>query len=353
MKIEKQGSIFSVSLDAEKLSKTQKFKLETLLKQSSAAQALDYLASFNGKRRYVHVDLPIPEKDAPKVRTIGNYWLRKHQEGFSYFGASFKPDESIPDGRAIGVEIECLIPRNESEPACCRCGTGEEHDDCCDCCPGSSERRSEIEQRIKEAFKRHGVKNTRIKDDGSIRDGDGFESFEFTILFDIEKPERLKRLCNALTALGATVNSSCGLHVHLDARDGAGRSIATRLKNALPLLKRMIPKSRLDNSYCRDDVSTRGQRYAKINRESLRKHRTIEVRMHSGTTQYEKIFNWVRVLHTIARGEKRLSVKKAENTLMALATLGMPNDLNAWVLSRVEQFTGKQAETVQSGEMAA
>ena len=34
-------------------------------------------------------------------------------------------------------------------------------------------------------------------------------------------------------------------------------------------------------------------RYHKVNAESYRRHKTIEFRQHAGTTNYEKIINWV------------------------------------------------------------
>jgi gamma-glutamyl:cysteine ligase YbdK (ATP-grasp superfamily) len=71
------------------------------------------------------------------------------------------------------------------------------------------------------------------------------------------------------------------------------------------LLFAMVPKSRRDNRYCKKNdkgvnMDDYGSRYHAINPESYRKFKTIEVRLHSGTTDWVKINNWIELLSAIA-----------------------------------------------------
>lgn len=352
MLVKNTEKTLTVEFSTERLEAKHKAHLKALIEKDGIQAATDYLATFAGRRRWLSIERPdatVSDKDA-KCRQTGGFWLAKHLAGFKYFGSDLKPDSIIPDGEAIGVEIECLIPREYSDGSSCGfCEDGEEHDEC----QSDSESRDEAESRIENLFKRMGVKNVRIKDDGSLRTDDNEHSFEFICLFNRKNPAPLENLCKALAKLNARVNKSCGLHVHLDARDGDARAMARRLKNALPLLKKMVPKSRLENQYCQRDMSSRGHRYAKINTESLRKHQTIEVRMHTGTTNFDKIHNWVRVLLAIARGDYRMSAATAANTLTALSRIGMTDDLNAWVMARIQLFTGPAFEIANGEERAA
>ena len=74
-----------------------------------------------------------------------------------------------------------------------------------------------------------------------------------------------------------------------------------RLGKSLPLLASMVPKSRRDNQYCKLDVNSpnSSSRYYAINLQSLNKFNTIEVRLHSGTTDFDKIIHWARLLNGI------------------------------------------------------
>lgn len=380
MKVISNEKQVTITFDIEKRNERQKQTVKKLLKEGSIDTASRYLASFTGKRNR---NLYIPRIEAHGQDLLGNrqpnYFYEKHLEGFIYKGESVRPGEHIPYGDAIGVEIECVIPRaalGASEPThSCRTCTGnysmihchnldgdiEDDETSCDGCSNcncecedtSLEYRSDLERRIIDTLKKFQVKGVRVKEDGSIRYTENQYGFEFTCLTRVSNLINVQKLCLALKELKAEVNASCGLHVHLDARNGDGRKIANRLKNALPLLKMMVPKSRLNNQYCHRDMSNRGERYAKINKESLRKHRTIEVRMHSGTTDFVKISNWIKTLTLIARAPKPLNEKLAHMPLKALTRLNADNDLVVWVLSRIQKFVGiKETEPCNNEEAA-
>ena len=144
--------------------------------------------------------------------------------------------------------------------------------------------------------------------------------------------EEVRIAAAALEAAGATVDKRCGLHVHYDASTMNLRSVKNLLKiwtKFEDVLDTFQPQSRRGNAHslltsnlsasfhnaenhheaCRsifqkiDDCRTMEQikdlyisRYRKLNVHSYFRHQTLEVRHHSGTTDPEKITNWVRLM---------------------------------------------------------
>lgn len=124
----------------------------------------------------------------------------------------------------------------------------------------------------------------------------------------------LKACCEALNDVGASVNKSTGLHVHIATPKMTDLWYANVFKNYQKLEAVidtfMAPSRRGDeNCYCHtledhdfeECDSVRGvqcelgyDRYHKVNAEAYDRHKTIEFRQHQGTTNYEKINNWVR-----------------------------------------------------------
>lgn len=116
---------------------------------------------------------------------------------------------------------------------------------------------------------------------------------------------------------GARVDKTCGLHIHLDARHlpipGQGTpnicdaaETYDRMTMLYPMLKKLIPRSRWNNDYCRfynnRDGSENyrcpgnGERYAAINWRAYREHKTIEVRCGSGSVNLVKIESWAMLM---------------------------------------------------------
>jgi len=241
--------------------------------------------------------------------------------------------EAIPIGEALSVEIECVFP--------------------CD---------SDLTLFIRK-MKNQGLrKSVCVKHDGSICTGDdscggdcdegdcqcgGEVPREIVVTFSEKKPEVLKLVCQALSDCGAFVNKSCGLHVHFDMRNHEARAVgvyARRLGTIVPHLKKMLPKSRRNNQYCVNDFNTvkSTARYAFINASAFRKHKTIEVRGHSGTVDYTKIFNWIRLMRLVMNHKK---VIKEAHFFQVLAELECPNDLYDYCKERYMTFKGFELET--------
>lgn len=137
-------------------------------------------------------------------------------------------------------------------------------------------------------------------------------------------------VCRVLADIGAKVNRSCGLHVHVGLRRpsavnqpstiDAAKRLALFYAHYEGVIDQLLPPSRRgnDNAYARslktnmhkeqlvqaNNISVIASqairlaytesRYAKLNFVSYFKYGTVEFRQHSGTIDAEKIKNWVR-----------------------------------------------------------
>lgn len=155
----------------------------------------------------------------------------------------------------------------------------------------------------------------KLVPDGSVRGG-------FEVVSPILEGERgieeAMTVAEALSDAGATVNRSCGFHVHFDAADLSAadvKAIVHRYAAYEAEIDAFMPPSRRGNtnSYCGsvtrflnrrfDEARTIDElaaaqpgRYFKVNLQSYRRHGTLEFRQHSGTVNANKVANWVRFL---------------------------------------------------------
>lgn len=151
--------------------------------------------------------------------------------------------------------------------------------------------------------------------DASVRDG--FEVVS-PVLRGEAGIEEAMTVAEALSDAGATVNRSCGFHVHFDAADLSAADVKTivhRYAAHEAEIDAFMPPSRRggENSFCLpvarflnrrfDEARTIGElaaaqpgRYFKVNLQSYRRHGTLEFRQHSGTVNANKVANWVRFL---------------------------------------------------------
>ena len=192
--------------------------------------------------------------------------------------------------------------------------------------------------RIQNAFDRAGIRGCQVKPDGTPN-----VDAEIVLppLADCQVAfEYLEKICSTLSNVGADVNRSCGLHVHISnaplnddthaarftgesiqhtSRTGRFLSqhgepmdavivkdIMQRYERQQDTLNRMFPNSRTNNRYCQPLNATRianantiqelnhGKFYA-VNLDTWRRG-TIEFRQHSGTIDATKIWNWVQFI---------------------------------------------------------
>jgi len=149
---------------------------------------------------------------------------------------------------------------------------------------------------------------SKVVYDGSIQTRGSQTSAEVVALLNRDEMEpRLHRLCDRLNRLGFGTNKSCGLHVHIDCRHLSFEQVCERAKvmnKWITALVELVPLSRRENRYCRLGFS-RTDRYRAVNVTSYQKHSTLEVRIHSASSSYQKILAWVRLCELL------FSLKKA------------------------------------------
>ncbi len=200
--------------------------------------------------------------------------------------------------RKFGIEIECMLPRDTSRAMVAReiTAAGVRCDDV-----GYSHARSSY---------------WKIVSDGSLSGGNGMELVSPPMQGEHALGD-IAIVSQVLLRMGANVNRSCGLHVHIDA---AGMSAAAMRKLAAiyieneNILDSFMPASRRGsaNHYCNSLARTNmqalaqsrnaneiaqaiahGNRYVKLNYTAFLRHGTVEFRHHSGTVDADKINKWI------------------------------------------------------------
>lgn len=165
----------------------------------------------------------------------------------------------------------------------------------------------------------------KVVSDGSLRGDRPFELVS-PVLRGEEGLAQVKTVCEVLNRLGARINKTCGLHVHfgvgeLEHATKFWRNLIANYAAFEASIDSVMPPSRRghNNTFCRpiarpdlrarlarcrdlraiERATTNGCRYHKVNIQSFWRHKTVEFRHHSGTTDFAKISNWVRLLNRL------------------------------------------------------
>lgn len=311
----------------------------------------DYAMTLTGKYKH-RVDIP-NFKPFCKHDTLSNKASGTILKAYNkLFEVKRKHSPSQYDkGQWVGVEIECVIP-NEMEYD----DDGDEIE--------IDDRDSYTRTQLVRMIQNSRIKYVTIKSDGSIDTKGQGTPVEFTILTKIGDMTNLKRLCDLLKNLGATVNYTCGLHIHLDQRDVINNkkelgARLMRLNQALPLLTSLVPQSRRNNTFCRTDRSKmrNKDRYMAINTRSLRKFSTFEIRLHSGTTDFLKISNWIKLCYGISRCDKiKNSTKHVLNTIEQVKANYLKDlsfELVSYFLGRADKFKTEKNDSSRESQVEA
>jgi len=212
--------------------------------------------------------------------------------------------------RKFGVEIECNnCPIDTVVPALTAAGISVRY----------------------EGYTHNVMSRWKFVTDGSLH---GPNSYELVSppLFGEAGLDEVRKVCKVLVQMGVTVNSSCGLHVHVDANDLQAedvKSLVFRYMKYEGDIDSFMPRSRRgnSNSYCRsitgvaeamqraretDNVrllvenTVYQQRFYKLNVAAFLRHGTIEFRQHSGTVNATKVANWIQFcLHFVEASKVR------------------------------------------------
>lgn len=179
-----------------------------------------------------------------------------------------------------------------------------------------------------EGYNHETRRHWKIVSDGSLTGSNTFELVSPVLEGEAGLAE-VETVCQVLKACHAYINKSCGLHIHFDAQNFDLRQWKNIYKNYAGFedaIDELLPRSRRGNTntYCRslrqisdlsgkiDRASSLAQiaaifgasRYYKINPISYQRHNTIEFRQHSGTIEFDKVSNWVLLLHNLVEYSK-------------------------------------------------
>lgn len=197
----------------------------------------------------------------------------------------------------------------------------------------------------------------KVVSDGSVRGDRPFELVS-PVLHGEEGLAQVQIVCGVLNRLGATVNKTCGLHVHfgvgeLEHETKFWRNLLNNYADLEPSIDAVMPPSRrgANNSFCRpvarpglrerlarcrdlraiERETSHGSRYHKVNISSFWRHRTVEFRQHSGTIDFDKISNWVRLLSRLVEFSRHSEV--VEHTFDGIREFATP-DIHAFYTER-------------------
>ena len=205
--------------------------------------------------------------------------------------------------------------------------------------------REEIAQRLREAGVACYVEGYNHRDhrdhfkvvtDASLN-GNNTAEVVSPILKGKKGMQTLEKVCKVLNEINAKVNKSCGLHVHfgLDKVDFATyKNIFYNYAKIESVIDSFMPQSRRENRFCKSfreygnniyellsyasdkyDIARifGNDRYFKVNPVAFQRHNTIEFRQHSGTTDYEKMSNWIEFLKALIEFSKSHRIESANS----------------------------------------
>ena len=241
----------------------------------------------------------------------------------------------------------------------------------------------------------------RRASDGSIHDEEGY-GYEY-----ISKPMngdhlfyKIDKMSDYLLEAGYWVNKSCGLHIHIDARDlfyKELKGIMLVTKSFEKTIFSMVAKSRSGTNWCKpmpeslskiairrihndtDFISSwyeycgeypsmdkyNDSRYHGLNLHARVYLGTIEFRYHSGTNNATKIKNWITICQSIVqRGielgreiydnpnketwtdeTKKLALEEGDLGLESFIDILKLDDIKQYIVSRVRKFDRPVTDT--------
>lgn len=215
-------------------------------------------------------------------------------------------DEAITSSTAFtfGVEIECNVARGAIREAAQTTGMAYEY----------------------EGYNHNdGHSYFKFVTDASVRGENAIECVS-PVMRGTKGKNALRCAIDTLNKAGASVNKSCGLHVHIGAAQLSQQQCANVFNNYFyleALIDSFMAPSRRNNAnqYCRslsdhsslttckdmDEIQSvlNHDRYHKLNPMSYDRHRTIEFRQHQGSTDYRKILNWVMFCGKLVEWSKK------------------------------------------------
>lgn len=195
--------------------------------------------------------------------------------------------------------------------------------------------------------------------DGSVKachSQTGYQSAEMRVLCKMrDVASVLSRLANVFNhpKIDAYTNRTCGLHVHVDMRNRAVNFSYKNFVRVQNLLRGSQPVGRISNTHCKANTKDtldivageETERYSVVNAAAFKKHQTLEIRIHEGTTNCEDILNWVNFIDAVASHTSEIpsnTFTKASEIVTAYG-VKIPMESIKYVDSRIERFNSLSA----------
>ena len=245
----------------------------------------------------------------------------------------------------FGVEIECVMPREQFENVANRDGVNYEFET--------------YNHRDNREYFKFTTDASISRTSGMV--GDPIECVSPILDGNKSGFDKLEACCKALNEAGAYVNRSTGLHVHIGASGMSGEQYVNVFKNYKMLqnvISSFLAPSRRDAYYCRpiddhdfncchnaSDVYREmdNDRYHSVNPKAYFAHGTIEFRQHQGSTNFKKIKMWVTFVSKLVAYSMNNVI---ENEITSIAEIPF---LNA---TEKRYFENRKAEVNRTREVA-
>lgn len=167
-----------------------------------------------------------------------------------------------------------------------------------------------------------GLSDWNTQSDGSVRSVSGYYSAEIVspILRGESGLRQVVQMLDHLNAIGALVNPSCGLHVHVDV-EGLTQAQITRLVKLFKYyevafydLNGVDAQYRMDNHFCAPSTRWTGTRYQSLNQQHLReRHPHIEIRVWHGALKPEVVVSAIYMaVSLVSRTTAQETVKTSD-----------------------------------------
>ena len=191
-------------------------------------------------------------------------------------------------------------------------------------------------------------KHFHVHSDGSINADDQFPNkIELNVLVkQTEYVDVLTRLCGVLnTKLQCRVDKSCGIHVHVDMRHRDHIKAFNNLVLSQQLLYGMNPVARRNGQYSvpipgKGEWRASSNHYDGISTSAYTKYKTLELRMHCGTTQAKKLVNWIAFIVAIVDAPKLAAQSKSVSELRTNGVY-LTEEVVTYVNSRIAKFSNQ------------
>jgi hypothetical protein len=217
-----------------------------------------------------------------------------------------------------------------------------------------------IEQVCDALFEAGLGKHIHAKRDGSISQPPGHPNqVEIAVIAkQSEIKDVIKKVCDVLNnKLNIVIDKTCGLHVHLDMRNRKVENCYANLIYMQRYLYSMSPAARKKQSVRAGGRVTEGfsapiesakfhvpeEHYWGVNALTYRKFQTIEVRMHSGSSQARKINNFISFLTAIVDAKPLTGTPDDMEAVQK--ALGLSDTLTDYINSRIAKFAPQHKKT--------